>query len=238
MQCHCNSRDHFRNALFSLISCFSFHALIHATCIPHQPSFPSQVPLCATPLARRTPGSTPLAPRLIPNQLSAHINRRLHPAAEIPIVGRDGNLASGPHLFPTRHRSADQQSNRMRERGMGETYRSCSLRYAANRSNRSFSSASFAARLAAACAAFFFCNFVIAACSSCARCFPAPVVGVRCVGFLCAEDEVVEILRAENRLVDDIPPFLRGVSHDGVSPLEEPAIGFLGFDQPSVGGLE
>jgi hypothetical protein len=46
-----------------------------------------------------------------------------------------------------------------------------------------------------------------------------------------------ERLRAEKRLVDDILVLARGVSHDACSP-EEPAIGFLGFDQPSVRGLE
>jgi hypothetical protein len=50
------------------------------------------------------------------------------------------------------------------------------------------------------------------------------------------EGEERERLSAEKRFVEVILALPRGVSHDAVSA--EPVIGFLGFDQPSVVGLE
>ena len=93
-------------------------------------------------------------------------------------------------------------------RGGEEAHFSCSRLYLANRSSRSFSSASFTAFLAAACAAFFFCNFVgVAVADSSTRCFPAPVVDVRGRDFLewpWVEGEERE--SAEKRFVDVIVP--------------------------------
>lgn len=99
----------------------------------------------------------------------------------------------------------------------GGIHFSCSRLYLAKRSSLSFSSASFAAFLAAACAAFFFWSFVgVAVADSSTRCFPVPVVEVRGRDFLGCWEEGEERESAEKRFVDVIVPSGRGLGAEGI----------------------